>query len=144
MKKYLLWFAMKPATSYFIESTLVLLLGWWAVVPPLLPLPLMTLKTSIMFSFILPLFHSTKDPCSSVVYFAVNFFIQRNSFGSGLKRELQDQACEEVSQSGGCWEGRWPPLGWSFLHCSGGQQVLDVLPDEIKCPLEAILINKCL
>lgn len=119
MKKYLLWFAMKPATSYFIECPLVLLLWQWAVVPPLPPLPLMILKTSIMLSLVLSPFHATKDPCSPAVQSAVNFFILRNSldsFGSRLKRELQDQACGEALQSVGCWWGSWPPSGWSFLH----------------------------
>lgn len=72
----------------------------------------------------------------------LTFFILRNpldSFGSRLKGELHAQVCER------CWGCSWPTfklrkVAGTFTHLIWS----DDLPDEINCPLEEILLSKCL
>lgn len=136
MKKYL-WFAMKPASSYFTECPLALLIIQG---PP--PLPLMTLKTSLTFSLVLPSFISlrilTPLQCSPLLLSSYKE-THLTVLGPGWRESSKTRYVKGAGEV-------------ADLHsCSGKRQALsptwpgsDDLPDEIDCPLEAILISKCL
>lgn len=135
MKKYL-WFAMKPASSYFRVSSHSFLSQWAP------PLPLMNSKTSKRFSLILSSFISLRilaplqcSPHLLSSYWETHLTI----LGPGWRKSSKTRCVKragEVADLHSC-SGKWQALPPTWPES-------DDLPDEINCPLEAILIRQWL